>query len=244
MKISDKLPKYVAALFSFGTFIGIIYNYIFYSIFNVNYFAFSDLSEILSSFLPSTALLVVFLVGPIGYMSGLITAGYAIENNKKPPAFLAKRYVANIILYIIGIIVALLLFANLFINSPLYLTFIGTTILSAIVSTFTIIQKWKYNFIPYYKLFIGNVVFITLVVTLILPKIEIRYFILGSHPTQIEIVFKDSTVLKSDSVHFYVNQTKNYLFMYNKSTKITSIFKTEDIKRYEIKSRSYLSGDL
>ena len=230
---ADKLSSYIS-LISVGIIIsGIVFNYQYYHHFNIVITEYIDLSESLLMFIPLlievfqalvTVVILLFLNVLTTFIGGLVAVG------SLPLKLMLKRVI------IFSPIVIVLYLILHFLFSPYKIT-IETFVPPLIgILAYSGIQFAQYQtslnkpLREYYKIYLIVIVILFLGYSELgtLLKIDTIEQVTTNIPYR--FTFTDSSTLKSDSIHSFIGQTKNYCFIYNRNDKRTQVLSRANIK--------------
>jgi len=227
----------------FLIFLGVLKLTVYYNAFNVSINHFLELSEVVTSFL-NDLLFITYVILGTSLFDFLLTNDYDVERrNEFFNSYIGERKLLRRMKFAafrfapiisVNIVFILLLFFN---NTY----FIRTTLVFINLQTLLqfLLLEYRKKHLEFYKQplspsLYNSILYLIMVLILLLNNTyneihevkESKKFIRTSFTTE-------KGVIKSDSTHYYIGQTKNFLFFYNEEKKMTTVFPISEIKQID-----------
>lgn len=225
-----KIIEYSSVLTAFLLFISISRNIIYWRKFNISILHYLNFSDIINHAFDVVyqTLIYFFLVIIIFYLFR-----NAIFSSKKVPLYLTIPILA------ISIVAALLIYYECDLTKN-YNRFILESICFIGLISFSILAYRIFNNIDKEVFFVSLLFAFAYSIT----RVEAKYQILAVTKHKqffgTTIYFDDpNTIFVSDSTHYYIGATENFVFGYDEKLDSTYIFKMTDINKISIRTRGY-----
>ncbi len=227
-------------------FLGILKMTIYYHAFNIQINHFLDFSETITSFLGDLLSISCFFIA-ISFANFLLTSNSEIQRTsqfhdlylsekslKKRIRYVAMNFGPLILVDIISIVLYLIVLWTRSKNTY-YLTSALILINLQIFLSFLLLEYKR----KYYELFekpLNSSLYNLMLYFLIICGLLINRTYDEIHDVKVNkrLIHTSFTtnqgIVKSDSLHYYIGQTKNYLFFYNQDKNVTTAYPISEIK--------------
>lgn len=256
----DKLLKWISALYILATVGGAIYISCYYWVFNINIFQYIQVGEVILQFVHAIPFLLfhILLIAAIFLMFKNRLEKFHVEvdkiealkvqsNQYSDQLYKLRRQWKRVFMYgsiVTGIILVLLIYyllARKF-SIDFWGLLFGYMIVAIIVTSLVLApEKWFYK---KFKIVLGfrTRLYSAFLILYFWSVIYFALFVAFSYRTkelytpskEVEFFYDSQKVNTSDSVIF-VGMTLNYIFLYNRVNKVTSVFEKEIVKGFRIK---------
>jgi len=246
------LGLYLPYLGSFIVFLGVIRLMCFYSAFGIQIVSYLEFSEIITSFLDIIVIAAfVFMTSLLQNFLMMNKSEQDEQNSIRQKIFIEGDFFKRLLLYVKYsqklLLAGLILSAGSFfwqylVKKQSYWIILWVTIFFLAVFLFVIltteidIQHAKFNSSNKSKRFISIIINTLLFIGFVIAftQTQIKAIKNDKSTYGVSIIFDNDKLLISDSVNYYIGNTKNYLFIYHERNNTTDVIPMTRIKQLTI----------
>lgn len=230
LNVFDKISKIIPLVSILILLSSIIKNQIYYDFFGININEYTNLSEFTTLFISDLKFYLIYISSLLIYLPFIYIRSYfRTKYGKQYFSFSLTKKVSKYLIIALIISIVLTIFIKSDLSSKLEWIQIYIIMLFSIVLLYIdkdVNYSQKYCFISCSILLI--------LFSLSKSYIDIERINKGKASHQIQFT-NNNLKYNSNSEHLYLGKTKEYIFLYNKKSKTTQIFKTSDINSLMIR---------
>jgi len=243
----DSTVKYIPLIIGIYIITSMFRAYFYYFPFGIEIYSFVELNEIFTIWLTDTTWIFFALLFP------LLMLSIFVPLELKHQGYIYRHWIPFIAFASIhGYILYRIINATISKTDPfmLYSQILTFSLILALLTSWFFLDGVAFLIRNYRKVkkketripkFNGYVMILSITITCFLGSIYIQLdnsFNSGFEPKRIHLIFNDDKVISTDDNYIYLGRTNKYIFLFNKSEGVSSVFNNEDIKNMLISSET------